>query len=127
MKYKLQKINNRTQKSYGKYVAKAVHENTITAEQLEQEIQNNCAAKVSDCRLVLCELSEVIRQHLQSGDKVQLPFLGTIKLEIDSSAVDTEEEFNVHEHVKGVKVHLLPRSSSGKIDLYDGTEITKVE
>lgn len=125
MKYKLHKVTNRTQRSYGKYVAKAIHPNTITANEIELEIADNCSAKQSDCQLVLCELADTIKHHLQAGDRVELPFLGTIKLEIDSMAVDTEEEFNVARHVKGLRLHLLPKSSKGKVDLYDDIEITK--
>lgn len=120
MKYKIQKINNHTQKSYGKYVARAMHYNTITTEQLEKEIQENCSAKVSDCELVLCELAETLVRHLQAGDRVELPYIGTAKLEIMSVAVDSEKEFNPHKHIKGVKVHILPKSDKGVKELYDG-------
>lgn len=125
MKYRLQKIKNHTQKSYGKYVAKAIHSNTVSAAELEAEIQANCSAKKSDCILVLSELAETLKRHLQDGDKVELPFLGTVKLEIDSVAVDTEKEFNAKKHIKGVKLHLLPKSIDGNIEMYEGVEIKK--
>lgn len=126
MRYKLHKISNHTQKSYGKYVAKAEHYNTITAQQLQEEIQRNCSATVADCTLVMCELAETLRRHLQDGDKVELPYLGTAKLEILSAAVDDVQEFDPRKHIKGVRVHLLPKSTNGKIDLYHGTEFKKL-
>lgn len=88
MGYILQRNINSTQRSYGKYVAKVHHCNTITSQQLQEEIQRNCSATVADCTLVMCELAETIKRHRQDGDKVELPYLGTAKLEILSAAVD---------------------------------------
>ena len=113
MKYRLQKETHPSRRSYGKFVARAVHHNTITAKQLEREIQRNCSAKVSDCELVLCELADTIVSHLQNGDVIELPHIGKIKLEIECHAVDREEDFTPKEHIKGVKVHLLPKSRRG--------------
>ena len=127
MKYKLHRINNHTQKSFGKYVAKAQHYNTITPAQLQEEIQSNCSATVADCTLVLAELSKVLAQHLQEGNRVELPYLGTVRLEILSSAVDTPEEFDVRKHVKGVRVHILPKSKDGSIGLYEGIKLEKAK
>lgn len=124
MHYKLQKVTNRTQKSYGKYVARAVHHNTITSDQLEEEIQQNCSAKKSDCKLVLCELAETIARHLQNGDRVVLPYIGTVKLEIESVAVDDAADFDVRKHIKGVRAHLLPKSDKGVQELYEGVRPT---
>lgn len=125
MKYKLHKIANHTQKSYGKYVARAVHNNTVSAKEIELEIQDNCSVKRSDCEAVLCELADCLKHHLQAGEKVELPFLGTVKLEIDSIAVDNEEDFNASQHIKGVKLHLLPKNGKSGIDFRDGLELTK--
>ena len=120
MIYKLQKETQKTRRSYGRYVARAVHRNTITAKDLEREIQRNCSAKVSDCELVLCELAETIFRHLQNGDKVELPYIGTSKLEILSTAVDDETTFDPRKHIKGVRVHVLPKSTKGDIEMYKG-------
>lgn len=126
MRYILQRNNNSTQRSYGKYVAKAQHYNTVTSQQLQEEIQRNCSATVADCTLVMCELAETIKRHLQNGDKVELPYLGTAKLEILSAAVDDTKDFDPRKHIKGVRIHLLPKSSAGKIELYHGTEFVKL-
>lgn len=127
MKYKLRRNNNPSQKSFGKYIAKAQHFNTITQEQLEEEIQQNCSAKVSDCRLVLCEFAETLRRHLQNGDKVELPYLGTAKLEIVSSAVDDSSEFEAAKHIKRVQVHVIPHSKNGIIDMYNDIEFEEIK
>ena len=125
MKYRLHKVTNHTQKSFGKYVAKAVHSNTVSAKEIELEIQNNCSAKRSDCEAVLCELADCLKRHLQAGEKVELPYLGTVKLEIDSIAVDNEEDFNASQHIKGVKLHLLSKTGKSGIDYHEGLEFTK--
>ena len=125
MRYKLHKVSNHTQKSYGKYVAKALHHNTITTDQLEKEIERNCSATVADCKLVMCEFAEILRYHLQSGDKVELPYIGTAKIEIISSAVDDVDDFDPKKHIKGVRVHVLPKSKNGVIELYKGIKFEK--
>lgn len=126
MRYILQRNNNSTQRSYGKYVAKAQHYNTVTSQQLQEEIQRNCSATVADCTLVMCELTETIKRHLQNGDKVELPYLGTAKLEILSTSVADAKDFNPRKHIKGVRIHLLPKSSAGEIELYHGIEFQKL-
>ena len=125
MIYKLQKETQKTRRSYGRYVARAVHRNTITAKDLEREIQHNCSAKVSDCELVLCELADTIISHLQEGDVIELPHLGKIKLEIECHAVDDEADFTPAEHIRGVRLHCLPKSRNGIKDIYDGIQFTK--
>ena len=127
MRYKLLKVNNHTQKSYGKYVAKAMHHNTITTDQLEKEIERNCSATVADCKLVMCEFAEILRYHLQSGDKVELPYIGTAKIEIISSAIDDDNDFDPKKHIKGVRVHVLPKSKNGVIELYKGIKFEKAK
>ena len=125
MRYRLQKENNTSRRSYGRYVARAVHDNTVTAEQLQREIERNCSAKVSDCQLVLCELADTIVSHLHDGDIIELPFLGKIKLEIECQAVDDEALFDVRKHIKGVRLHSLPLSRRGIKTIYHGITYTR--
>ena len=122
MKYKLRRNNNPSQRSYGKFIAKAQHFNTITQEQLEEEIQRNCSATAADCRLVMCEFAETLRRHLQDGDKVELPYIGTAKLEIVSASVEEKEDFDPKKHIKRVQVHVIPKSENGVIEMYKGVK-----
>lgn len=122
MKYKLVKRNNSTLPSNGKYVAKAMHLNTITAKDIAKEIERNCSAKVSDVVLVLEELQDVLREHLQQGDKVELFGLGTFKLEVESHAVDSPSDFSPSEHIRRPVLKVLPKCKSGKPLLYQGME-----
>ena len=125
MKYKLRKNNNPSQKSYGRFFAKALHYNTVTADQLEKEIERNCSATVADCKLVLCELADTLVRHLQAGDKVELPFIGTAKLEIISASVADEDGFDPRKHIKGVKVHVLPTSHHGVQEMYHAIHFSR--
>ena len=84
MNYRIVKEKRSTLKNYGRYRLAAVHMNTVTQEQIEDEIAANCSARPSDVKLVLTELSEVISRHLKAGDRVRLDYLGLLKLEIES-------------------------------------------
>ena len=87
MKYKIIRENKPTLKNYGRYKAVAMHFQTISPEEVEQEIEDNCSAKSSDVKLVLNELSQVLQRHLKQGDRVRLEGLGLLKLEIESEKV----------------------------------------
>ena len=88
MHYNIVKETKPNLKNYGRYKAVAVHYNTIDTERLCREIQNNCTLKKSDVKAVLSELSELLVQHLQDGDRVRLDGIGMLKLEIESDKVD---------------------------------------
>ena len=45
MKYKIVRENKPTLKNYGRYKAVAIHFQTISPEEVEQEIEDNCSAK----------------------------------------------------------------------------------
>lgn len=61
-----------------------------------------------------------INQHLRRGEKVRIDRLGLLKLEILSDKVDAPEEFDPQEHIKGVRLHILPESRKGSPALYKG-------
>lgn len=126
MRYKLHKETNSSRRSYGKYVARAVHDRTVCEQDLMHEIERNCSAKVSDCHLVLCELADTIIQHLHDGDIVELPYLGKVKLEIECQAVDSKEQFKPSRHIKGVRLHLLPKSKRGQKALYNDVKLQQI-
>ncbi|MBQ8046404.1 MAG: hypothetical protein IJ196_00560 [Prevotella sp.] len=118
MNYKVVRQNKTNLPTYGKYRAVAIHEQTVTQRDVEEEIQANCSAKASDVKLVLTELASSLALHLKKGDKVVLERLGTLKLEIESRAVDSENAFNAGEHIKGVRLHFIPESYRGRQDMY---------
>ncbi len=112
--------------SYGKYTAKAMHFNTVTMEDVCREIERNCSAKSSDVELVLRELVDVLKHHLQEGNRVQLPHLGTMKMDIESKAFDTPKDFSPAEHIKRCKISFIPKSHKGRQTLLDDIKIDKV-
>ena len=123
MHYKIVKENKPTLKNCGRYKAVAVHYNTIDTERLCREIQDNCLLKKSDVIAVLAELSELLVRHLQDGDRVRLDGIGMLKLEIESDKVDKAEDFNVREHIRNFRIHLLPESIDGSQALYEGVKL----
>lgn len=112
--------------SYGKFTAKAFHPQTVTMHQVCKEIQEHCGAKASDVVQVLRELEDVLQLHLQSGDKVVLPFLGTMKMDIDSKVFDKPEDFDPAKHIKRFKISFLANSIKGERALFDGIKIDNV-
>lgn len=118
MFYELVKRNHKAMPSYGKWVPRAIHYNTLTEQDLMNEIQANCSATRADVILVCGALFEALKNHLRDGDRVEIPELGTMKLEINGAAVDTPEEFSPDEHIRGVSLHVLPKSRKGVKELY---------
>ena len=125
MKYKIVRENKPTLKNYGRYKAVAMHFQTIDAEQVAQEVQDNCSAKKSDVELVLGELLEVLARHLKQGDRVRLKYIGLMKMELDSEKVDSPKDFDPAKHIRGVRLHLLPESRRGRKELYEDISLEK--
>lgn len=125
MKYILKKGTKSTMPSYGKYKAVAVHPDTVTQEEIEAEAERNCTVTRADVKAVMTEVMAVIRRHLQNGDRVRIDDWGTMKLELESKAVDSPKEFDATKHIKRVKVNFLPESRKGVQHLYDGIRLER--
>lgn len=125
MDYKIVKGTKPTLASYNKYTAKAVHYNTLTAKQLEEEIEHNCTATAADVILVLSALQDVLMRHLKDGDKVELPSIGTLKLEIESRSFDAPEDFRPDKHIKRYAVHLVPKCQNGEPEIYKDIKLNR--
>jgi predicted histone-like DNA-binding protein len=125
MKYKIVRENKPTLKNYGRYKAVAMHFQTISPEEVEQEIEDNCSAKSSDVKLVLNELSQVLQRHLKQGDRVRLEGLGLLKLEIESEKVEAPQDFRPQRDIRGVRLHFLPERSKGAKALYKDIRFEK--
>lgn len=125
MDYKIVKGTKPTLASYNKYTAKAVHYNTLTARQLEKEIEHCCSATAADVILVLDALQDVLIRHLKDGDKVELPSIGTLKMEIESRTFDAPEDFRADKHVKRYAVHLVPKCRNGEPEIYKDIKLKR--
>ena len=126
MKYKIEQQNKPTLPSHGKYMAKAVHQNTIDTRQLIDELAKRSRSNMdaSIIKPVLIGLSEIIMEHLRNGDKVKLDEFGLMKLEIESEKVDNPQDFKP-KHIRGVRLHFIPESREGSQALYKDIEFEK--
>lgn len=107
VKYKIYQ-NNRKGAFNGKWYARAVHEGTVTTDELADIMQNNSTVKRSDILAVISELVEVMRMQLQNSMRVKLDRFGTFKLGISTSPADTAKEFTSTGNVKGMHVLFQP-------------------
>jgi len=135
--YTLKKSYMKAGGSDGKYYPKAVTMQRVTMEQIEREIEHNCSAKISDVRLVLTELNEVIARHLKDGCRIDLGSLGILHPTIQGSCVDSPEDFSPRTHINKVTYTLKPRyrrqptDGPGKVrlvsDLLEGCQLKRMD
>lgn len=110
VKYKIYQ-SNRSGETYGKYYARAVHDQTITTDQLADIMQNNCTVKRSDILAVISELVETMTTQLQNSNKVKLDRFGTFKIGISTSGADSLDEFSVAKNIKGAHILFYPETT----------------
>lgn len=111
--------------TFGKYKAVAMHQQTISSDQLIKEAceQNPISEGVMTAAII--RLSEVINRHLRQDDRVLLRDWGLIKLEIESDKVDNLEDFRAKKHIRGVRLHFIPESSNASQTLGDSIAFEK--
>ena len=126
MKYRLVKGNRKAIGSYGKYVARAVHNGVVTYDDFFGEVAREAgSAKPSDVHAVMGKVLNILVRHLQQGDVVEIPYLGRMKIDIDSAAVDNPEDFVARDHIKSVHVNFTAKSNKGTQELIDGITFEK--
>ena len=126
MKYRMVRENRPTLKNYGRWKAVAVHENEVGTARIVKEVCRRAGASRGTVIAVLTELAGVVADHLREGDSVRLDDVGLLKLEIESQKVDTEEEFRAEEHIRGVRLHVLPECMHGHPVLYQGIKYKRI-
>ena len=62
--YKLYQDNRKNSKQKGSWYGRAKHVDTVTTEQLAEEMQENCTVKRSDILAVISELVTTMRKRL---------------------------------------------------------------
>ena len=120
MKYRIKKETKPTLKTFGKYKAVAVHNQTIESRKLYEEAAKGTTLSGSALEGLMMIVAETVRRHLQNGDKVRLKEFGLLKLEIESDKVDDPKAFRAKKHIRGVRLHFIPESYEGTQALYDG-------
>ena len=125
MKYRIKKETKPTLKTFGKYKAVAVHNQTIESRQLFEEAARHMTISGGVLEGMMMTVAETVRRHLQMGDKVRLRDFGLMKLEIESDKVDDPKIFRANKHIRGVRLHFIPESYEGSQPLYDGITYEK--
>ena len=125
MKYRIKKETKPTLKTFGKYKAVAVHNQTIDSRQLFEEAARHMTISGGVLEGMMMTVAETVRRHLQMGDKVRLRDFGLMKLEIESDKVDDPKTFRANKHIRGVRLHFIPESYEGTQPLYDGITYEK--
>ena len=120
MKYRIKKETKPTLKTFGKYKAVAVHNQTIESRQLFEEAARHMTISGGVLEGMMMTVAETVRRHLQMGDKVRLRDFGLMKLEIESDKVDDPKTFRANKHIRGVRLHFIPESYEGSQPLYEG-------
>ena len=80
MKYRIKKETKPTLKTFGKYKAVAVHNQTIESRQLFEEAARHMTISGGVLEGMMMTVAETVRRHLQMGDKVRLRDFGLMKL-----------------------------------------------
>lgn len=107
--YRLYKDNRRNNAStFGKWYARAVATETVTTEQLAEEMQANCTVKKADILAVLAELVETMKRQLQNSKRVKLDNFGSFKIGMKTKPAETAADFNVSTHVKDIHMLFQP-------------------
>ena len=118
MRYKIKKETKPTLSTFGKYKAVAVHNQTIESRQIYEEAARHMNISGGALEGLMMTVAEVVRRHLQNGDKVRLKEWGMLKLEIESDKVDDPKAFRAKKHIRGVRLHFIPESENGSPELY---------
>ena len=125
MRYKIKKETKPTLSTFGKYKAVAVHNQTIESREIYEEAARHMSISGGALEGLMMTVAEVVRRHLQNGDKVRLKEWGMLKLEIESDKVDDPKAFRAKKHIRGVRLHFLPESENGSPELYKNITFEK--
>lgn len=109
----------------GRYVARIVHTQKITTEQLADEINQRCAIYQTDVKAVLEALSHIMTEHLRDGSTVQLDGLGLFKIEAKSRCSDSAEEVT-EDNIYAYSAHFIPESENRRPRMYYGLRAKKI-
>lgn len=126
--YKLMQCANTKSAYNGYYYAKAVITDETKLATIAERIQRNCSVKKSDVVAVLTELTEVIKDELQTGHKVTIDGLGSFKIGIKGTYAKTALAFNAGTNITGYKVNFRPTytvEKTGTTTDADGNTVVK--
>lgn len=124
---KLVKNNIKSNKSYGKYFAKAVSQGEVTLEEIAAEACRNSGFSEGSVIGVTTELQDILKHRLSEGQTVVLPGIGRFSLRVESIGVEDPKDFNIRQHITRFVCGFLPagRRIQGRHILYDFSEGVK--
>ena len=124
---KLYKNNIKSNKSYGKYFAKAVSQGEVTLEEIAAEACRNSGFSEGSVIGVTTELQDILKHRLSEGQTVVLPGIGRFSLRVESIGVEDPKDFNIRRHITRFVCGFLPagRRIQGRHILYDFCEGVK--
>lgn len=121
IKYILKKNMNKTSSAYGKWYAYPVVEETMDLEALAKHMkEHNSGFSEAMCVGVMKAMVSCIKEQLLAGKNVKIDDLAIFSCGIrNTGGAQTEEEFNVTEHIKTVKFRARATGelSSKQLDL----------
>ena len=131
--YLLRQNNNEKSTAFGKYFAYPVIEETITLEGLAEHMSNhNTPFSKGAITGMLTDMVNCIKELLLEGKNVKIADLAIFSLGIkNNGGSDTEDDFSVSKHIKGVKLRaratgeLTTTSLNLEASLKKATAVTK--
>ena len=106
VRYILKQIKITSSKSYGKWFAKNVVEETITLDGLAEHMSNhNSPYSKGVIKGLLTDMVGCIKELLLEGKNVKIDDLAIFSLAIKNKlSANTEEEFSISKNIEGVKL-----------------------
>ena len=131
--YVLRQNNNEKSPAYNKFFAYPVIEETLELEDLAEHMSNhNTPFSKGAIKGMLTDMVSCIKELLLEGKNVKISDLAIFSLGIrNNGGSDTEEEFSVSKHIKGVKLRaratgeLTTTSLNLEATLKKATAVTK--
>ena len=121
------RLKNSSREYNGLWFPKALHQITVTTEDLLKEIPKGCSLKKSDLLAALTELSEFLLHHLREGEIVDIDNIGRFKLEVKGQGVLSPDDFDERTDISGYVCHFTPYSRKGRKPMFEDIEMMREE
>ena len=106
---KTRENKNSRSSAFGKFFGRVVTTQTMSYSALCKHMSEHNSVYGEDvCLGVANKLQNCILEQLFEGKKVQFGDLGTFYLSVKSTGADTEEDFNLGLHIKGLYLRFRP-------------------
>ncbi|MGN1376464.1 MAG: DNA-binding protein [Prevotella sp.] len=101
LKYVLKMNTNKTSATYGKWYARAVHDATVSLDELAEHMsQHNTPYSKGAIKGVLTDMVACIKELMLDSKKVKLDDLAIFSLGLSSKPADSEDDFDASKITK---------------------------